>query len=521
MASRVPHLPEIPQSHKRRSEASQSQSTQPTTRPSPREGGSTFSTGSARISPRNTTPRTLASLGLSGTGTGTIYSSASKTKYVLTTPTTLPGSPSHSIDTTNEGALVVAGEANNGQLVITSATAISPRADHRNTLVATSMLTNTDLRGIGNLVTFNSKLRHGQRNLNAAAAIPSLAFAARYKGVCDSDTGLQVASIDPQESALDVVLRLTSPEELRVPVLSDPKSNLPLATTLVGLLKGATSVPVHWAGEKEGLERDHSHVQALRDAKMRIEAAKRQENAYAEAKGRCCLAALHYNARNMEGVIKSLAPTVALFEECTHVAGLAFVHCTLGVAYYHNGEFKMSLVHFRKLEALCGSYGKAVARINMGVCYVALEEPQFAEQAFSDALASAQDAKESVLETIATGNRGLAYMRLGQMKSAQNELESCLELCSVAGDHVGTVVVLLLLGQNSAACKDYTQGLFYFEYALRVAEQVNCTPLASIAKVSVGVCRGQEESKGQLLSKLGTMGKPLSVGDVVKTMSIE
>eukprot|EP00388_Colpodella_angusta_P048004 GDKK01074768.1.p1 GENE.GDKK01074768.1~~GDKK01074768.1.p1 ORF type:complete len:198 (-),score=17.75 GDKK01074768.1:73-618(-) len=181
----------------------------------------------------------------------------------------------------------------------------------------------------------------------------------------------------------------------------------------------------------------------------------------------------------------------------------------------------MALVHFRKLEALCGSYGKAVARINMGVCYVALEEPQFAVQAFGDALASSVEAKESVLETIATGNKGLAYMRLGQMKAAQTELEGCLEQCSVAGDHVGTVVVLLLLGQNSAACKDYAQGLFYFEHALRVAEHAQCGPLISIAKVSIGVCRGQEESKGQLLAKVGTMGKPLSVADVVKAMEIE
>lgn len=549
--SRIPQLPELPLSARKAS--------------TPR--------GSAKGLPSPPSPRTLHMGGsrilTNANGAPIVVSSSSKTRYILAQPPNVPlppvsprsNSARHNNNATsnsnvgvaavetaaegNAGALVVADPVATGALTTTGGPTAGALQSYAPAAPTHTTLTRTDLRSIGNLVTFNSKLRHAHRQHNAAGAIPSLAFAVRLRGPCDDRMGLQVAPIDPQESALDVVLRLTSPEELRIPALKDPKASLPLSSRLVGLLKGSASLPLHGDGgvggatvgassssttaggvaaDGGGTAKDHSHVRAMRDAKMRIEAAKRQESALNEAKGRCALAALYYNSHNMEGAIQSLSPAAELFESCGHAAGLAFAHCTLGVAYFRNGEYKMALLHFRKLEALCGAYGRAVAQINMGVCYAALEEPQFAQQAFTDAVASAAepDAGEPVLEAIAVGNQGLAYMRLGQMRQAQAALEECLERCSTAGDHIGTAVVLLLLGQNSAACRDYSQAVFYYEHAMRVATQAgNCAPLLAMAKVSVGVCRGQAEAEGQLMARATTMGKGLSVADVVTTLALK
>jgi tetratricopeptide (TPR) repeat protein len=397
--------------------------------------------------------------------------------------------------------------------------ALTPRegGDDQGASTSKTTLTPRDLRDISKFIESNKRLSRVHRSGSLSALIPQGPFE-RVRDNVDLVLQIAIAPIHAKESALDVPLRLQAPESFHCPAMVDPRADCTVARRIVSLLKGASSVPVHWTGEKEGTERDVAKLNALRDAEVRAKAAHRAQQPIKEALAYCALGALHYNATNIEKTVEAFSLAVHLFEQQGDAQGVAYCHNVLGVCYYRLGEFKMSLIHHKKQEVLAGSYGQAVAQLNMGVCYSALNELKFSEQAFTDALSSALHSRDSILETIAMGNLGLTYMKCGDMRRAQTNFERCLEHCSIASDKVGAAVCLVLLGEVYSVIGDNEHALFYYEHAFRVAEEAKCYDIAEIARVSVGVAKGNQSVKNSLTAMAKQMGQQLTITDILNTL---
>ncbi|KEG11955.1 TPR Domain containing protein [Trypanosoma grayi] len=407
-----------------------------------------------------------------------------------------------------------------GEKTILSSTrkkyAILPSASH-------SLLSTTDLRAVERYIALNRGHRFTDRDGPLSELIPELPFVRQHTG--DEVLQMTVKIIHARESALDVPLRFVTPEEFHTPPLEDPPAHLPLARRVATLLKGAESVPMHWVEPRPGGSSSSSssdegvaQLKVMRDAMSRAKSAMRAGNTVEAAHLLCTVAALHYNSGNVELARSFYAKALAAFESIGDVRGLAFCHNILGVCYYRLREFKMSLLHHKRQEALGGCYSRAVAEINMGVSYAALGELNFAEPALEDALVNARACENTLLETIALGNQGLVYLRLGNMRAAQTSLEQCLEKCSLGGDKSGASICLLLLGELYSLIHDHQHALFYYEHAYRVGGEAKCSDVVDVARVNIGIARGNAALRDAVLQQAKRMGQNVALKDVLELL---
>ncbi|KAG5494366.1 hypothetical protein GH5_02381 [Leishmania sp. Ghana 2012 LV757] len=348
--------------------------------------------------------------------------------------------------------------------------------------------------------------------------IPALPFE-KVNESCDSVLLLTVSAIHERESALDVPLRFMVPDEYHAPVLEEPPARLPLARRIVALLQGTSSATASWR-HTPPVAKDYTvaEIHATKDAEARAHSSLRAGKKSNAGHLFCVSGCFHYNYGNMEWAVKSFKKALAIAEELEDARCLAFCHNILGVCFYHLGEYKMSLVHHKKQEALGGSYARAVAEMNMGVSYAALGELEFAQQAFEDALLNAREADNLMLLTIALGNVGLVSLRIGDMRAAQLHLEQCLEQCSIAGDKSGASLCLLLLGEVYSLIHDHQHALFYYKHAYRVGGEANNPDVVSMARVSIGIAQGNAAIRDSVLREAAMMGKVNSVQSIVNQL---
>lgn len=346
--------------------------------------------------------------------------------------------------------------------------------------------------------------------------IPELPFE-RVQTRQDEMLGLHVRSIRSQEPALDVPLRFEAPEELHLPPVEDPPSRLPLAGRVGALIKGSESVSVAWSQSHAGnvATPEGSATGTLKDAETRALSAVRSGNESQAAILFTSLAVLQYNHGNWEAAVGAFGKAIPLFEGTGNAKGVAFCHNLVGLCHFHLGEYKMALVHYKKQEALGAGYVRCVGQISMGVSYAALGELEFASQALEDALASAREVEEPMLETVALGDLGIIALRTGNMRAAQNHLEQCLEQCSLVGDKSGAATCLLLLGHVYSHIHDYSHAAFYYEHAYRVSSEAGLSETAAAARVNSGVARGSAALRETVLAEAAAMGKTNDIGSII------
>ncbi|AAQ15643.1 Tetratricopeptide repeat, putative [Trypanosoma equiperdum] len=384
-----------------------------------------------------------------------------------------------------------------------------------------NLLKITDLRSIERYIELNKNHRFMDRDPPPAEVIPDVPFVR----VCGGDEVLQMAvkPIHRRESALDVPLRFVAPECFHIPPLEDAPSYFPLARRIAALLKGAESVQPRWLERRPDLAASEAtrgvvEVRVLKEAEVRRRAAVRAGNVLAAGIQFCTTASLHYNSGNMELARASFTKALVAFEAAGDVRGVALCHNLLGICHYRLQEYKVSLLHHKQQESVGGCYARAVAQINMGVCYAALGELDFAEAALEDALANARACENSMLETVALGNQGLTYLRMGNMRAAQASLEQCLERCSLAGDKSGASICLLLLGELYSLIQDHSHALFYFEHAYRVGGEAGCADVVDLARVNIGISRGTGALRDAMILQAKRMGVKVGVKDVVSLL---
>ncbi|KAK7202021.1 Anaphase-promoting complex subunit 5/Tetratricopeptide repeat [Novymonas esmeraldas] len=385
---------------------------------------------------------------------------------------------------------------------------------------STTLLSRDELRGIDRFV--------DKRVVTATYAtgtepppshgIPALPFV-KVSENCDSVLHLSVSAIHERESALDVPLRFTAPEEYHVPAVEEPPTRLPLARRIAALLQGAACATVSWRyAPPVAKDFTVAEIQATKDAEARAQSALRAGKKSKAAQLFCVSGCFNYNYGNMEWAVSCFKKALGIAEEIDDARCLAFCHNILGVCFYRLGEYKMSLVHHKKQEALGGSYARAVAEMNMGVGYAALGELEFAQQAFEDALLNARETDDAMLLTIALGNVGLVSLRIGDMRAAQSHLEQCLEQCSIAGDKSGASLCLLLLGEVYSLIHDHQHALFYYEHAYRVGGEAGNPDVVNLARVSIGIARGNAAVRDAVLTQAAAMGKVNSAQSVVNQL---
>ncbi|CAJ1011753.1 putative Anaphase-promoting complex subunit 5/Tetratricopeptide repeat [Leishmania naiffi] len=348
--------------------------------------------------------------------------------------------------------------------------------------------------------------------------IPTLPFE-KVSENCDRVLLLSVSAIHEHESALDVPLRFMAPEEYHAPALEEPPTRVPLARRIVALLQGADSAAVSWRHTPPAAKDNTvTEIQATKDAEALAHSSLRAGKKSKAAQLFCVSGCFAYNYGNMELAVRCFRKALDVAEELEDARCLAFCHNILGVCFYRLGEYKMSLVHHKKQEALGGSYARAVAEMNMGVSYAALGELEFAQQAFEDALLNARETDDSMLLTIALGNVGLVSLRIGDMRTAQMHLEQCLEQCSIAGDKSGASLCLLLLGEVYSLIHDHQHALFYYKHAYRVGGEANNPDVVSLARVSIGIAQGNAAIRDSVLREAALMGKTNSVQSIVSQL---
>ncbi|KAG8344490.1 putative Tetratricopeptide repeat [Trypanosoma vivax] len=383
-----------------------------------------------------------------------------------------------------------------------------------------NLLGKSDLKAIERYIELNRNHRFMDRDGAAPDVIPDVPFQRRYGG--DESLQLAVKTFHSRESALDVPLRFLTPEYFHTPPLEDPPSHLPLSRRVVALLKGVESVPSRWVGRRPGASSMEgpgmAELKTLKDTISRTQSAVRAGDARDAAIQFCATASLHYNSGNMELARSFFNKALSAFEGVEDVRGIAFCHNILGVCHQHLHEYKVALLHHRKQEALGGCYSRAVAQINMGVCYGALGELGFAEDVLEDALANASACENSLLETIALGNQGLNYMRMGNMRAAQTRLEQCLEKCSLSGDKGGASICLLLLGEMYSLIQDHRHALFYYEHSFRVGGEAGCHDVVDVARVCIGISRGSDAFKEAVIQQAKRMGQRVELKEAVSLL---
>jgi hypothetical protein len=383
------------------------------------------------------------------------------------------------------------------------------------------VLTPRDLQHISKYIESNKRLQPRHRAGRLGDMIPAAPFQ-KIEENADTNLGLRLARVNPNESALDIPLRLAVPTEYHVPGMNDLPMQAGSASSLgmriMTLLKGSSQVPQHTPEETHGTERDVAHCNVIRDWEMRAHVAKRAQQARGHAVALLALGSLHYKAANKDKALRYFTDAAQAFEHSGDARGAALCHNLLGVACMHLQRYDDALLHHRKQGSLSGNYGRCVAQLNLGVCYGATGELESAVQALEDAQASATEADDTVLGTIARGNLGIALMRVGDLRQAQFHIEACLEQCSVAGDKVGAGVCLLLLSDMYCQLGDFPHAQFYAEHALRVSTEAKCTDVADVAKVTIGVARGALAAQAAVMETARRMGSGVSADQVIATL---
>lgn len=382
-----------------------------------------------------------------------------------------------------------------------------------------SLLTKSNLRGIDKFVEtayVDCSKKKRVPSFPPSTCIPPLPFQ-RVADGGDEVLMMSVSPIHPKESALDTPLRFKCPEEYHVPAFEDPPSNLPLSRRVASLLKGMECIPLTWATP---MSRDRSvtEISVVTDAEARALSAIRNGEKATAAKLFCLAGCLQYNYGNVELSVKAFIRALHLFEEVEDERGVTFSNNVIGICYFRLKEYKMALIHFKKQESLGSYYCRAVAQINMGVSYAALGELEFSEEALSDALSSAKSSKDPMLETIGYGNMGLVSLRLGKMRAAQCNLEVCLENCSAEGDKSGAAICLLLLGKLYSLIHDHQHALFYYEHAYRIGGEANNMDTVDIARVSIGIARGNAVIRDAVLQQSLLMGQEHDVETIINML---
>eukprot|EP01062_Namystynia_karyoxenos_P035330 TRINITY_DN25886_c0_g1_i1.p1 TRINITY_DN25886_c0_g1~~TRINITY_DN25886_c0_g1_i1.p1 ORF type:complete len:485 (+),score=129.78 TRINITY_DN25886_c0_g1_i1:73-1455(+) len=367
------------------------------------------------------------------------------------------------------------------------------------------LLTPRDLTQIRNFISTNQHIGHQHRRGKLSDRIPHSPFR-RAEPPCDAITGLPIAQLHPLEPAIDVPLRLQPPVDFHSPPITEPLSTASQVERLFSFMKGADSTagsprrPAPAAAAEEGREPPQGPVSGKRplrvkDYELRAFAARRAGRRRQEAVAYFCMAALSYTATDFHKAAAHCDKCIAILEEISDHAGLAAGHNLAGAARHRSGDYDAAIHHHRKQETLCAHYGKAVALINVGVGYGALRDRDAAVEALSDAVDHARQTGDMCIESLALGNLGLAHLKQGNLKGAQTNLEACMEICSVAGDHTGAAACLLLLGEVYALVHDHKHAQFYFANALRVAIDGGARDIAQVARVNFGVAIGNEQYK--------------------------
>eukprot|EP01065_Artemidia_motanka_P010909 TRINITY_DN15867_c0_g1_i1.p1 TRINITY_DN15867_c0_g1~~TRINITY_DN15867_c0_g1_i1.p1 ORF type:complete len:473 (+),score=128.04 TRINITY_DN15867_c0_g1_i1:57-1421(+) len=370
------------------------------------------------------------------------------------------------------------------------------------------LLTPRDLTQIRNFISANRNMAHQHRRGNLSDCIPQSPFR-RTGQPCDTATGLALETLHPLEPAIDVTLRLRPPAELRAPNIVEPLSAASQVERLFAFMKGQS-------GSGSPRRRKPKDAEAMmpepqqqpqqprgpmsgrrllrqRDYDLRAFAARRAGQRRQEAIAYYCMAALAYSSTDFTGAGTHLDKAIAVLEELGDACGLASAHNLAGAARHRAGDYEAAISHHQKQEALCGAFGKSVALVNIGVCYSALRDREAASTVLAEAVDQARLSGDMCIESIALGNLGLAHLKQGNLKGAQLNLEACMEICSVAGDHTGAAACLLLLGEVYALVHDHKHAQFYFANAFRVATDGGAKDIAQVARVNLGVAIGNEQ----------------------------
>eukprot|EP01059_Diplonema_ambulator_P035347 TRINITY_DN8279_c0_g3_i1.p1 TRINITY_DN8279_c0_g3~~TRINITY_DN8279_c0_g3_i1.p1 ORF type:complete len:414 (+),score=106.87 TRINITY_DN8279_c0_g3_i1:71-1312(+) len=357
------------------------------------------------------------------------------------------------------------------------------------------LLTMGDMNAIKGFIHSNKNIPFKHRRGDLQKLIPKNPFR-KVEAPCDSITGLQLAALTPLESSIDVPIRFEPPVEYHPPPLVDPRSTASEVEQLFTFMKRTPyrtpqapgnsntnnggnnnnpSEPTSPNPKATGSSSSRSGKNKAsvsgfksldpKDYMLRALTCRRAGQRKQEAIAYFNMAALNYTQNDYERAADLLGKCVAIMEKLSDRVGLAVVQNLLGVCCYRIGTYKVALHHYKKQESLCGYYGRAVAQINMGVTYSALGEKTFAVQALMDAVDNARMTQDMCIESIALGNLGLAHLRNGNLRAAQEGLEACMELCSLNGDEAGAAICLLLLGEVYSLVNDHKRAQFYFSNA--------------------------------------------------------
>ena len=369
------------------------------------------------------------------------------------------------------------------------------------------LLTKDDLNAIRGFIQSNRNIPHKHRKGHLQTLIPDTPFK-KTSSPSDNITGLRLAPMMPLESSIDIPIRFDPPVEFGAPKLIDLRSVVSPVQQLFMFMKHSSGPPnPPPISDTRKSQKDQSkqtqfapktsppgvRVLAARDYVLRALTCRRAGQRRQEAIAYFNTAALYYNNTDYDKAIEYLTRCIAILEKLSDRVGLVVVHNTVGICYHRLQKYKTAIHHYKKQESLCGYYGRAIAQINMGVAYGALDEKAFAIQALMDAVDNSKMTQDMCVESISLGNLGLAYLRYGNLRAAQENLESCMELCSLSCDEAGAAICLLLLGEVYSLVKDYKRAQFYFSNALRIAIDGGVKDVEQVARVSLGVSRGNDQ----------------------------
>ena len=388
---------------------------------------------------------------------------------------------------------------------------------------AKSLLNSHDLNAIKGYIAYNRKIPFQHRRGDLHSLIPSSPFR-KSQEPSDSETGLRLAGLLPLESSIDIPVRFAAPSEYHAPPVVDQRPSAPPIQQLFAFMKGPMFLrPIHdhnssvggggtstaptagggqasvRAGGPDGTPtlrgKESGGYRPLdpKDYMLRALTSRRSGQRKQEAIAYYCTACIAYSQTDFEKAIDMLSRCVSVMEKISDKRGLAAAHNLLGICYFKLQRYRTAVYHYKKQEVLCGAYGRAVAQVNLGVAYGALSETTFAVHSLMDALDNSRQTQDMCIESLALGNLGLALLRIGNLRGAQEKLEACMELCSLSGDETGASACLLLLGEVYALAKDNQRAQFYFSNALRVATEGGVKDVAHVARVSLGISRGNDQ----------------------------
>eukprot|EP00472_Partenskyella_glossopodia_P010392 CAMPEP_0197518594 /NCGR_PEP_ID=MMETSP1318-20131121/3771_1 /TAXON_ID=552666 /ORGANISM="Partenskyella glossopodia, Strain RCC365" /LENGTH=420 /DNA_ID=CAMNT_0043069063 /DNA_START=64 /DNA_END=1326 /DNA_ORIENTATION=- len=267
-----------------------------------------------------------------------------------------------------------------------------------------------------------------------------------------------------------------------------------------------TNQKKHLADNNKIREKEILLRKELSDYKKMAEACRREGRSKGEGHAYFCLGVTYDNILDFEKAAVNYGKFATICDKLGDAAGQALAQNCLGISYFRAAErtaskrenYKKSILHHKNHNEIGDLHGKFIAHTNIGIVLQAMGDLTSAIKSHEHALRYAIRISDIQLQSIAVGHLGLSGCAHEDYSTARVCMERYLELVSHLGDIEARESALLHLGYIAKLQGESKAATAFYHQALESAQETNNADNVAIAKVQIGIIRGDMVIKNQM-----------------------